>query len=181
MRSVAPAPEPVVHARWRRGIALAVTALVTSGCAGSRAELANGVFRAPHFRVSVPGADWTVARAGGSDLELRHPATRAGILATAECGTAAARQELSVLARRLFVGLHARDTLANGATTLAGRPAVHAVLDARVTGEDERMRVEAYVMKDEQCVYDLVYVAPAAAFESRRSDFQRFIESFVKE
>jgi hypothetical protein len=182
MRSVAPAPDVTMRARWRRRLALAATALAASGCAVSRPQLSDGVFRAPElFRVAVPGDDWTVTRAGASELELRHPASRAGILANADCGPGTAREELPRLARRLFVGLRARDTVTNGAATLAGRPAVHAVLEARVPGEEERMRVEAYVMKDDRCVYDLVYVAPAGAFAARRDDFQRFVESFVKE
>ena len=182
MRSVAPTADTVMRARWRRRFALAATALVASGCAGQRPDLAHGVFRAPQrFRVAVPGPEWTVARAGDTDLELRHPATRAGMLANVECGAATARQDLPRLARRLFVGLRARDTLANGAATLGGEPAVHAVLEAGVTGDDERMRIEAYVMKDERCVYDLVYVAPSSVFDERRADFQRFVESFAKE
>ena len=73
--------------RWRRRFNVAATALVVVGCAGPRADLQHGVFRAQNlFRVTVPGAEWTVARATASELELRHPATRAGILANVECG-----------------------------------------------------------------------------------------------
>jgi hypothetical protein len=112
---------------------------------------------------------------------LRHPATGAGILANVECGPGPARQELAVLARRLFVGLRARETLDNGVTTLGGLPAVHASMEAQVTGDNERMRLEAYVTKDERCVYDLVYVAPTAVFAERHGDFRRFVESFARE
>ena len=171
-----------MRARWHRRFSVAATALVMVGCAGPRVDLELGVFRAPKlFRVTVPGAEWTVARATTSELELRHPATRAGILANAECGAEPARQELAVLARRLFVGLRGRDVRDNGVATLGGRPAVHAVMEAQVTGENERMRLEAYVTKDERCVYDLVYIAPAAAFAARHDDFQRFVESFARE
>jgi len=157
-------------------------ALVLMGCAEPRVTLEHGVFRAPKlFRVTVPGAPWTVTRANESEIELRHPASRAGILVNADCGAEPARRELSALARRLFIGLRARDTLANGATTLGGQPAVHAVMEARATADGERMRVEAYVTKDERCVYDLVYVAPAAVFDERHADFQRVVESFARE
>jgi hypothetical protein len=160
---------------------VAATALALASCAGPRVELQHGVFRAPKlFRVTVPGADWTVMRATDSELELRHSATGAGILANVECGPAPARQELAVLARRLFVGLRARETLDNGVTTLGGLPAVHASMEAQVT-DNERMRLEAYVTKDEQCVYDLVYVAPTAVFAERHEDFRRFVESFARE
>jgi len=71
--------------------------------------------------------------------------------------------------------------LENGAATVGGVPAVRAVMEAQVAGADERMRMEAYVAKDGRCVYDLVYVAPAATFAERRPDFRRFIDSFVRE
>ena len=157
-------------------------ALVVTACAGPKAELRHGTFRAPaRFRVTLPASGWTVTKAGASELELQHPATRAGILANTDCGPAIAGQELPALARRLFLGLQERTILANGAVTLAGHPAIHAVLEARVKGQADPMRVEAYVMKDERCVYDLVYVAPLPAFAEGRPDFQRLVDSFVKE
>ena len=133
------------------------------------------------FRVTVPGPEWDVTPAGRADLELRHRAGRAGILANVECGEGRARPELTALTRRLFVGLRSREVIENGVTTVGGLSAAHAVMEAQVTGDDERMRVEAYVLKDERCVYDLVYVAPSAAFAERRPDFQRFVESFARE
>ena len=171
-----------MRSRGGRRFTVAAMAFVLVSCAGPRVELEHGVFRAPKlFRVTVPGADWTVARAGESEIELRHAATRAGIRANAECGAEPARRELSVLARRLFIGLRGRDVLANGAATLGGLPAVHAVMEAQVAGDSERLRLEVYVTKDERCVYDLVYVAPAASFDERHDDFQRFVESFARD
>jgi hypothetical protein len=45
----------------------------------------------------------------------------------------------------------------------------------------ERVRVEAYVLKDERCVYDLLYVAPAVAFDALRADFEGVVQSFTAE
>jgi hypothetical protein len=167
---------------WRRRIGVAATALALSGCATSGVRLDNGVFRAPdRFRVTVPGPEWDVAAASGAELELRHRGARAGIFANAECGAEPARRDLAVLARRLFVGLRGRQVLENGAATVDGVPALRTVIDAQVTGEEERVRMEAYVVKDGRCVYDLVYVAPVAGFAERRADFGRFVESFARE
>jgi hypothetical protein len=168
--------------RWRRRFGVAAAALVLGSCAGPRVELEHGVFRAPRlFRVTVPGPEWTVERASETELALRHGPTRAGLFANAECGDEPARRDLALLAQRLFIGLRGREVLENGTATLGGAPAVHAVMEAHVTGEDERMRLEAYVTKDARCVYDLVYVAPTAVFDERRPDFGRFVESFAKE
>ena len=170
---------PRVMWRW---LGVAVTALALGGCATAGPRVENGVFRAPSlFRVAVPGADWDVVAASGAELELRHRASTAGIFANAECGEEPARRDVTVLARRLFLGLRERAVLENGAATVGDMPAVRAVMDARVGGRDERVRLEAYVVKDARCVYDLVYVAPADGFAEGRPAFQRFVESFVRE
>jgi hypothetical protein len=163
-------------------IGVAAMALALGGCASAGPRVENGIFRAPAlFRVTIPGPDWEVAAASGAELELRHRGTRAGILANVECGEELAGRELAVLARRLFLGLRDREVLENGAASLGDVPAVRAVMDARVAGQDDRMRMEAYVAKAGRCVYDLVYVAPAPTFAERRPDFERFVESFVRE
>ena len=163
-------------------LAVAAAALVLSACASTGPRVENGIFRAPaRFRVAVPGPEWDVVTANAAELALRHHGSQAGIFANAECGDEPARREVSVLARRLFLGLRDRHVVENGTATLDGAPAVHSVIDAQVSGQGERVRVEAYVMKDARCVYDVVYAAPAAAFDARRADFQRFVESFARE
>jgi hypothetical protein len=169
-----------MRARWRRRLGVAAAALTLAACATARVE--NGVFRAPAlFRVTVPGAGWEITAAEPTELGLRHRDSHAGILANAECGEGAVRRDLRVLTRRLFVGLRGRETLAHGPATVGGVPAVHTIVEAQVGRSAERMRMEAYVMKDERCVYDLVYVAPADVFEAQRADFGRLVESFAKE
>ena len=165
----------------RRTGAAVATALVLGACATAGPRVENGIFRAPGlFRAAMPGPEWTVTTSK-AELELRYRGSRAGILANAECGEDIARRDLPALARRLFVGLRGRQVLQNGTVTVAGAPALHAVVEAGVSGDDERMRMEAYVVKDARCVFDLVYVAPADDFAARRADFQRFVDSFVRE
>jgi hypothetical protein len=169
-------------AAWQWRIGVAATVLALSGCATAGPRVENGVFRVPTlFRVTVPGPDWDVVTASRAELELRHRGTRAGMLANVECGEEPARREVTVLARRLFLGLREREVLENGTATVGGLSAVRAVMDAQVAGQDDRVRLEAYVAKDGRCVYDLVYVAPASTFAERRPDFQRFVDSFVRE
>ena len=168
--------------QWRRHLRGAAAALALAACAGPAARVDHGVFRVPErFRVTVPAPGWDVTKESRADLELRHAASRSGIFANVDCGPGRAQADLAALTRRLFVGLRSREVLENGVTAVGGVPAAHAVMEARVVGEDERIRVEAYVLKDGACVYDLVYVAPAGVFTDRRPDFQRFVESFAKE
>lgn len=158
-------------------VGMVVAAL--AGCAGARIEA--GVFHSDKgYRVTLPGAGWTVDGDSAADLVLRRSAGPAAILANAECGRAGGRA-LDVLARHLLLGVRDRVTLERGEASVGGRPALRAVLDGRVGPGDAPTRVEAYVVKDGRCVYDLVYVAPPAAFETGRADFHRLVESFVTE
>jgi hypothetical protein len=63
--------------------------------------------------------------------------------------------------------------------TVAGRRAAHAVVEGRLGDGAPRMRVEAYVVKDDRCVYDFLYVAPPEAFETWRDDFVRLVETLA--
>jgi hypothetical protein len=159
---------------------VAAVALTLAGCATARVQ--DGVFRAPAlYRVTLPGPAWEVTSAEDTRVTLRHRESDAGILASAECGAPSARRDLPLLARQIFVGLRERETLENGPATVRGVEAAHAIVEASVSGSRERMRMEAYVMKDERCVYDLVYVASPETFEAQRPDFQRFVDSFARE
>jgi hypothetical protein len=167
--------------RARAGRAALVTTVVIAaalaGCAGRRLD--NGVFRSEHgYRVTVPGGGWTVVERSPADLELRRADGRAGMLVAATCQRAAARQRSSDLSRDLLLGLRERETLEENEASLAGRRGVHAVVEGRMRDGRERVRIESYTVKDQRCVYDLLYVAPPASFDAFRPDFARFVESF---
>lgn len=157
----------------------AAAACVLAGCAGGRIE--SGVYHSSKgYRVALPGPEWSVAEDGGADLELRHRAAPAGMLANASCdGRAAAG--LDALARHLVMGFRDRATLERDEVEVNGRPAAHTVLEGRLGSHAAPVRVETYVLKDARCVYDFAYAAPPASFETWRAEFRRFLESFAKE
>jgi hypothetical protein len=55
------------------------------------------------------------------------------------------------------------------------------VLEGRMQDGGDRVRIESYTLKDERCVYDLLYVAAPGAFDDWRADFRRFVDSFAGE
>ena len=157
-----------------------VAMITLTACAGRRIE--NGVYHSTKgYRVALPSPDWVVADGSRADLELRHQGGAAAMLANAECDQPAAARSPDLLVRQLLIGLRDRATITREEVSLNGRRAVHRVLDGRLASSDEPTRIEAYVMKDERCVYDFVYVAPPPSFETWRPDFLRFVESFAKE
>ena len=168
--------------RWRAGRAtLAVAAMiVVAGCAGKRIE--DGVFYSRSgYRIALPGAAWTIAERGPAELEVRHRRVPAGMLVNAACDGPAARRSLDVLTRHLLIGLRERTVLESGRVSVNGRSGARAVVEGRRPESEERVRVEAYVLKDGRCVYDLLYVAPPAAFDALRAEFEGFVQSFTTE
>ena len=155
--------------------ALLVAVLLT-GCSASRIE--NGVFYSPKgYRVNLPRQGWAVKPGGAAELELQRQDPAGGMLADATCDDKTAGRPLTVLTRHLTFGLEDRVLEDGGPLTLAGRPAQRAVVRGSLDGAP--VGVEAVVIKGERCVYDFLYVAPAAAFETGRVDFQVFVESFA--
>lgn len=155
--------------------ALLVAALC-AGCSSSRIE--NGVFYSPKgYQLSLPGNGWAVLPGGEAELELQRKNPDGGMLADATCDGPAAGRPLGVLTRHLTFGLVHRETVEIVQNEVGGRQAERTVVRGTVDGAD--VGVEAVVLKGKRCVYDFVYVAPAAAFEAGREDFRSFVESFT--
>lgn len=165
----------------RAPLALALGAVIAfTGCAGRRIE--NGVYHSDKgYRLSLPGSDWSVAADSKADLELRHQDGLAAMLANAECDDRAKSRSAGLLLGQLLIGLHDRATIEQNEVSVNGQQALHRVLDGRVAADGAPTRIEAYVLKDQGCVYDFAYAAPPASFEAWRADFRRFVESFAKE
>jgi hypothetical protein len=165
----------------RAPLALALGAVIAfTGCAGRRIE--NGVYHSDKgYRLTLPGPDWSVTADSKADLELRHQDGLAAMLANAECDDRAKSRSAGLLLGHLLIGVHDRATIEQNEVSLDGRQALHRVLDGRVAADGAPTRIEAYVLKDQSCVYDFAYAAPPASFEAWRADFRRFVESFAKE
>jgi hypothetical protein len=133
------------------------------------------------YRLTLPGPDWSVAADSKADLELRHQDGLAAMLANAECDDRARSRSADLLLVQLLIGLQDRATIEQNEVSVNGHQALHRVLDGRVAADGAPTRIEAYVLKDQSCVYDFAYAAPPASFEAWRPDFRRFVESFAKE
>lgn len=163
------------------GAAIALVAAVGGAACATGPRIEGGVFRAPSgYRVTLPGAEWDVMTGDAkTDLQLRHRDGRAAMLAHGACEGGAARRRFDVLTRHVLVGLRDRTVVAEGPTQVNGRTAAHTVVDARMRRSEDRVRVESYVVKDERCVYDLLFVAAPEVFGARRPAFQSFVDSFA--
>ena len=159
----------------RRIRGLILVAVLVAGCSASHIE--NGVFYSTKgYQVSLPAEGWAVKPGGPAELELQRHEPAGGMLADATCDDKTAGRPLNVLSRHLTFGLKDRVLEDGGPLTLDGRPAQRAVVRGSLDGTP--VGVEAVVVKGDRCVYDFLYVAPAASFETGRGDFRAFVESF---
>lgn len=166
------------RAAWRGTIVVgALAAVVLAGCAGTRIE--NGVFHSEKgYRVAVPGGDWAVSSDGGADLMLKHRDGRSGMLVHASCGGERARGPLAVLARHLLPGLRERSVVTREEASVNGKTARHTVIEGRAGEAGEPMKLELYVMRDDRCLYDFLYVAPPDSFDAGRPAFEQLVRGF---
>ena len=166
-----------------RGLGLVLAGVAISfgaaACAGKRIE--HGVFHSPKgYRVTIPPDGWVVARNSRADLELRHGSEPAAIAVNAACEDERPRGSLDVLARHLLIGLRERSTVLAERTAVNGHTAEHAIVEGRsIEPGGDRMRVEAYVIRDARCVYDFLYIAPPEAFETLEPSFRQLLDTFV--
>lgn len=155
---------------------LAVLLLSGVGCSAGRIE--GGVFySAKGYRVDLPGPAWQVVPGSAADLELRRAEPKGGILINATCEGNPPSRSLPVLSRHLTFGLEEREVLDRSEVALGGRAALNSLLRGRVDGVP--VKIEAYVMKDERCVYDFLYVAPPEGFAAGAGEFRAFVRSFI--
>lgn len=171
-----------MRARAGRAALLVSVAMLTAlgGCAGRRIQ--DGVYHSEHgYRIALPGPRWTIVEDSPADLELRRADSGAGMLVAATCRVAAARRRFADLGRHLLLGLRERETLEEGPAAVAGLQGVHVVVEGRMRGSNDRVRIESYTLKDDRCVYDLLYAAPLDSFAASRGDFARFLASFSPE
>ena len=150
-------------------------AVLLAGCSAA-GHIENGVFYSSKgYHVSLPAHGWAVKPGGAAELDLQRRDPAGGMLADATCDDKTAGRPLTILTRHLTFGLKDRVLEDGGPLTLGGRPAERSVVRGSVDGTP--VGVEAIVVKGERCVYDFLYVAPAASFETGRGDFQVFVES----
>jgi hypothetical protein len=159
---------------------VAACLVATAGCATT--SIAEGRYRSPKgYRVAVPARGWTLVNEDGVDLILRYDASPAEMLVNASCDGVHRSRSSEILARHLLMGLRHRTVLEKGEVAIDGRAAMHVVLEGEDADERAPVRVDAYVLKGDRCVYDFLYAAPAAAFDAGRDDFRRLLESFTME
>ncbi|MCK6502885.1 hypothetical protein L6R53_05730 [Myxococcota bacterium] len=155
---------------WPLLAALALLAL--PACAGGRhARRLEG-----RFELGQPGDTWTRVKPGGADQAWYHGGLSASIYADSNCATRFDDRPLDKLAQAAVYGVATSAPLRTEDRTIDGRDGHLRVVDGRIDGVTVRIGVA--VLKKDECVYDLVYMAPPTTFDTGWDAFEQVIGGF---
>lgn len=83
---------------------------------------------------------------------------------------------LPILAKHLFLGLRNRRILEQKALSLDGAEGLVTTLEATLDGRP--VTLQSVVVKQLDCLYDLIYFAPPGAFASGLPEFESFLSGW---
>jgi hypothetical protein len=115
---------------------------------------------------------WKRIDVDGATLAFRDQAQDAVVLLNTRCQHRDNDAPLSVLTRHLVMGTTERDVLIEETIPFDQREALHTVMRAKLDGVPRQYDI--YVIKKDDCILDLVYVAPPERFSEGAPLFERF-------
>lgn len=128
------------------------------------------------FRVGPVPSAWERVSLEGAMLAFRDPDSGGSIAVHAQCGRDADDVPLAALTNHLLIGFTERDVKLEQTVPLDGREARHTVVHAKLDGVP--IALDAWVLKKDGCVYDLVYVVAPARHEAGAGAFDAFARGF---
>jgi hypothetical protein len=146
--------------------------LVLSGCASAHFDGSLLRKRDVAYRVGTLDAGFRRVHVEGNDLAFYRPGS-GSIAVNALCEDYDDVPQHALLNHLLFGTTH-RSYLLDEEVTLDGRAARHALIDAELDGVP--LRLEIYVLRRANCVFDLSYISDRAA--RAQAQFALFARAF---
>ena len=137
------------------------------------------VYRARDVAFAVPPipAAWQPLENRQAALAFRDPEAQGTVLLNGRCGLGSDDVPLTALTHHLFLDFTRRNVEEQTVVPFDGREALHTRLSAELDGVP--MRYDAWVLKKDGCVYDLLYFAPPATFERGLPRFESLVQGFT--
>lgn len=112
-----------------------------------------------------------------SDLAYQSDETGSIISLNSACreGLTNQNDDLKEFTHQLLLGISDIHERRQENVRLEGKSALRTTLEGRLQGEAVKLRT--YVMKSDECLYDLMYIARPETFEVEESTFVRFVDS----
>ena len=145
------------------------------GCAPLQVN--KGSFSPPHrkYTITLPGKDWEPVRTGKEDMALWHEQYHA-MITIISSNIEGRKMSPDEINRMLFIGMKNKKILLNESVFVDNRAAMHTILMCEI--DNHKLKVESYVIKSGNRVYDIVSWASPDLFEYTRKDFENIIKSF---
>lgn len=163
-------------------VAIVVTGCTLAGCSGSAGQLRGSIYRdrEASYRVGTLSREWQrLAVEDQNDLAWSHEASASIVQVNSTCDPAS-DVPLSTLTNHLLMGFTERDIRDQAIVPMDEREALRTHVVARLDGVPRELLL--YVMKKDDCVYDLALLAPVgASFERSLLEFEPFVAGFSTE
>ena len=161
--------------------AIALSACV-GGCSGSSGQLRGSVYRdrEASYRIGPLSSGWSrLSVEDQNDLAWSH-ASHASIVQVNSTCDPASDVPLVTLTNHLLMGFTDRDVREQAIVTMDEREALRTHVVARLDGVPRELLL--YVLKKDDCVYDLALLAPVGeSFERSLLEFEPFVAGFSTE
>lgn len=83
---------------------------------------------------------------------------------------------LEMLNRHLFLGMTDKKIISMESMLMDNQSALHTILEGEM--DNYKLKIDSYVIKVGDKVYDLVYWAPSDSFDPVRGDFENLVRTF---
>lgn len=147
------------------------------GCATTKIE--QGAFspREKDYRIKVPGVakGWEPIQADKEDIALWHKQYKA-MIAVISSDIENKGFSLEILQRHLFLGMADKQIVVKESALVDNQSALHTILEGKM--DNNKLKIDSYVIKVRERVYDLVCWAPTDSFDKVKGDFENMIRSF---
>jgi hypothetical protein len=160
-----------------RAIPCLLAGLCFAGCRG--ASFDGRIFRGDGFAFQIPQQPRHYHQLDHSGEELLWRDARSGgrVLLAGRCGTDRDDVPLAALTQHLFLQFTERKARSQDVVPFDQREAMHTIMDAKLDGVP--LRYDAWVLKKDDCIYDLLYFNDPQRFDAGLSDFRRIVAGFA--
>ncbi|HHT9111308.1 MAG TPA: hypothetical protein ACFYDZ_09150 [Candidatus Brocadiaceae bacterium] len=127
------------------------------------------------YTLTVTGNGWEPVKAGKEDMALWNKQSHA-MMAFITSDLENKKYTLEILNTQLFIGLKGKKILSMEPVTIGNQKAMHTILTGEM--DNQHVKIDSYVIRTKDHVYDLLYWSPSDSFEDVRSDFENAVKSF---
>ena len=149
--------------------------ILALGCAPLQVK--DGTLSPPHknYTVNIPGKGWELVKAGKEDVALWHKQYHA-MIAVISSDIENKGFSLETLNRHLFIGMTGKKIVSKESVLVDNQKALHTIVESEM--DNCKLKIDSYVIKVGDKVYDLVCWSSIDMFNHVQTDFESMVRNF---